>query len=169
MEQMEVRHYLTFEFTGINEKFVYTVTEEVKNSVQQELLHRNWEIDGQVIEFEENSGRKIAVNAGYVRRCQALFDAGIFSTKDEDEIEADMMIVIEGVSTPLYYNDIDPEDAALVTSVMAGADSGVCNFVSFTDEDGEANLIPADKVMLLESIHYEDELEEELPDEGEGK
>lgn len=45
MEQIEVRRYITFEFTGINEKFVYPVTEEVKNSVQQELLHRNREIE----------------------------------------------------------------------------------------------------------------------------
>lgn len=162
MEQMEVRHYLTFEFTGIDEKFVYTVTEDVKNSVQQELLQRTWKIDGPVIEFEERSGRKIAVNVGYVRRCQVLFDAGMFPPKDQEESEPDMMIVIEGVSKPLYYNDIDPDDAALVASVMAGVDSGVCSFVSFTDEDGEANLIPADKVMLLESIHYEAELGEQL-------
>jgi hypothetical protein len=73
MRQMEVRHYLAFEFTGIDEKFVYVVTEEVKDGVQQELLRRNWEIDGPVIEFEEISGRRIAVNAEYVRRCQALF------------------------------------------------------------------------------------------------
>ncbi len=73
-----------------------------------------------------------------------------------------MTIVIEGVSKPLYYDDIDPDDAALVASVMAGADLSVCSFVSFTDEDGEANLIPADKVMLLESIHYENEFEEKV-------
>jgi hypothetical protein len=164
---MEVRHYLTFEFRGINERFVYTVTEDVKNSVQQELLYRNWEIAGPVIEFEETSGRKIALNAKYVRRCQALFDAGIFPSEDEDKSEADMMIVMEGVSEPLYYNDIDPDDAALVASVLAGPDSGVCNFVSFTDEDGEANLIPTDKVMLLESIHNENEFEEEVPEKGE--
>lgn len=166
MEQMEVRHYLTFEFTGINEKFVYVVTEDVKNSVQDELLGRNWDIEGPVVDFEEISGRKIAVNARYVRRCQALFDAGRFP-KDQDESEPDMMIVIEGVSKPLNYEDIDPEDAALVASVMAAPDSSVCNFVSFTDEDGEANLIPADKVMLLESIHYEDELEEEVTEKTE--
>jgi hypothetical protein len=169
VEQIEVRHYLTFEFTGINEKFVYIVTEEVKNRVQQELLHRNWEIDGPVIEFEESSGRKIAVNAGYVRRCQALFDAGIFPAKGEDESEHDMMIVVEGMSKPLYYDDIDPADAALVASVIAGPDSSGCNFVSFTDEDGEANLIPADKVMLLESIRYEDEFEDEVPDKDKGE
>jgi hypothetical protein len=52
---------------------------------------------------------------------------------------------------------------------MAGADSSVCTFVSFTDEDGEAKLIPVDKVMLLASIHYDDELEEELLQQGEGE
>ena len=57
MQQMEVRHYLTFEFTGIDEKFVYVVTEEVMDRVQQELLDRNWEIDGPVIQFEDVSGR----------------------------------------------------------------------------------------------------------------
>jgi hypothetical protein len=161
MAQIEVRHYLAFEFTGLKEKFVYVVTEEVKNSVQQELLHRNWEIEGPVVEFEESSGRRIAVNAGYVRRCQALFDAGVFPENNQDGNEPDMMIIVEGMSKPLYYDDIDPDEAALVASVMAGPDSSVCSFVSFTDEDGEANLIPADKVMLLESIHYEDEFEEE--------
>lgn len=164
MEQMQVRHYLTFEFTGIDDKFVYVVTEEVKNSVQQELLNRSWEISGLIIEFEDTSGRKIAVNAGYICRCQALFDAGVFPAKDADESEPDMTIVIEGMSKPLHYNDIDPDDAALVASVMAGADSSVCSFVSFTDEDGEANLIPADKVMLLESIHYESAFEEDTPE-----
>ncbi len=108
MEQMQVRHYLTFEFTGIDDKFVYVVTEDVKNSVQQELLNRSWEISGLVIEFEDTSGRKIAVNAGYICRCQALFDAGVFSAKDADESEPDMTIVIEGMSKPLHYNDIDP-------------------------------------------------------------
>ena len=49
------------------------------------------------------------------------------------------------------------------------SDSSVCNFVSFTDEDGEANLIPADKVMLLESIRYEDEFEDEVPDKDKGE
>ncbi|MFN2514246.1 MAG: hypothetical protein ABR568_22890 [Pyrinomonadaceae bacterium] len=132
MEEMEVRHYLTFEFSGIPDKFVYTVSEDVKNGVQQELLHRNCEIDGPVIEFDESSGRKIAVNAEYIRRCQALFDAGIYPPKDEDESRPDMIIVIEGMSKPLYYNDIGPEDAALVASVMAGVDSSACNFVSFT-------------------------------------
>jgi hypothetical protein len=163
---MEVRHYLAFEFTGINDKFVYAVTEDVKNSVQQELLHRNWDIDGLVIEFEESSGRKIVINAGYICRCQALFDAGMFPAKDEDESERDMKIIIEGMSKPLYYNDIDPDDAALVASVMAEADLSVCNFVSFTDEDGEANLIPADRVMLLESINYENEFEEDVPEKS---
>src|SRR6266545_4970780 len=51
---------------------------------------------------------------------------------------------------------------AVARPVMAGADLSVCSFVSFTDEDGEANLIPADKVMLLESIHYENEFEEKV-------
>ena len=57
MEQMQVRHYLTFEFTGIDDKFVYVVTEEVKNSVQQELLNRSWEISGLVM----NSKTPLAV------------------------------------------------------------------------------------------------------------
>jgi hypothetical protein len=165
----KLRHYLTFEFAGTDEKFVYVVTEDVKNSVQEELLGRNWEIYGPVIEFEESSGRKIAVNAGYVRRCQALFEAGMFSPTDGDQSEPDMIIVIEGVSKPLYYHDIDPDDAALVASVMAAPDSGAYNFVSFTDEDGEANLIPADKIMLLESIHYENEFEDEVPEEDKGE
>ena len=165
MQQMEVRHYLTFEFTGIDEKFVYVVTEEVMDRVQQELLDRNWEIDGPVIQFEDVSGRQIAVNAEYVRRCQALFDAGVYPVKDEDVNEPDMVIVMEGMGKPLYYHDIDPDDAALVASVMDGVDSSTSTFVSFTDEDGEANLIPADKVMLLESIHYQGESEEELPEE----
>ena len=78
-----------------------------------------------------------------------------------------MMILIDGMSKPLYYNDIDPDEASLVASVMAGVDDGPCNFVSFLDEDGEDNLIPVDKVMLLESIHYEDDLEDEISDEVE--
>jgi hypothetical protein len=159
MKEMEVKHFLTFELAGIDEKFIYTVTEDVKKWVQQELLGRNWNIEGPVIEFEEHSGRKIAVNARYVRRCQALFDAGIFPAKAEDDNEPDLMIVIEGMSRPLYYNDIDSDDAALVASVVAGANLDAYSFVSFTDEDGEPNVIPADKVMLLESIHYEDESE----------
>lgn len=166
MEQMEVRHYLTFEFPGLDDKFVYIVSEDTKNGVQQELLNRNWEIEGPVIEFEEISGRKIAVNALYVCRCQALFDAGIFPAKGEDESRADMMIAIEGMSKPLYYNDSDADDAALIASVMAGTDSSACSFVSFTDEDGEANLIPADRVMLLESVHYDDEYDEEVGENG---
>jgi hypothetical protein len=161
VKQMEVKHSLTFEFVGIDEKFVYTVTEDVKKWVQQELLGRDWNVDGPVIEFEEHSGRKVAVNARYVRRCQALFDTGILPAKAEDDNEPDMMIVIEGMSKPLCYNDIDPDDAALVASVVAGADSDAYSFVSFTDEDGEPNIIPADKVMLLESIHYENESEED--------
>jgi hypothetical protein len=165
---MEVRHYLTFEFTGIADKFVDTVSEDVKNDVRHEFLHRNWEISGPVVEFEESSGRKIVVNAEYVRRCQALFDAGIYQAKDETEHKPDMLILIEGMSKPLYYNDIDPDDAALVASVMAGVDCDACTFVSFTDEDGEDNLIPVDRVMLLESIHYEDHLEDEMLEEDEG-
>ena len=157
---------MKFEFTGFADKFVYTVSEDVKNGIRHELLNRNWEIDGPVIEFEESSGRKIAVNARYIRRCQALFDAGIYPAKDS-EGEPEMMILIDGMSKPLYYNDIDPDEAALVASVMAGVDDGPCNFVSFLDEDGEDNLIPVDKVMLLESIHYEDDLEDEISDEVE--
>ena len=164
MKQMEVRHYLTFEFAGIGDKFVYTVSEGVKKAVQHELLHRNWEIAGSVIEFEESGGRKIAVNAEYVRRCQALFDAGVYPPESEEEIKPDMMIVLEGMTEPLYYNDIDPDDAALVASVMAGVDSDTCNFVSFIDEDGEDNMIPVDRVMLLDSIHYEDEFDEHQDD-----
>ena len=162
MEQMEVRHYLTFEFPGLDDKFVYIVSEDTKNSVQQELLNRSWDLEGPVIEFEEISGRKIAVNALYICRCQALFDAGIFPANDEDESRADMMIAIEGMSKPLYYNDIDAADAALIASIMAGLDSSDCSFVSFTDEDGEANLIPGDRVMLLERVHYDDEYDEEM-------
>jgi hypothetical protein len=161
---MEVRHYLTFEFTGNSKKFVYTVSEDIKTSVQDELLSRNWAIDGSVIEFQDSSGRMIAVNARFLRRCQALYDAGIFPPKGEDETEPDMMIVMEGMNEPLCYNDIDPEDAALVASVMAGVDSEESSFVSFTDEDGEPNLVAADKIMLLESLHYDVELEEEVPE-----
>lgn len=58
MEQMEVRHYLTFEFTGITDKFVYVVSEEIKNGAQHEFLRRDWQIEGLVIEFEESGGRK---------------------------------------------------------------------------------------------------------------
>jgi hypothetical protein len=166
MEQMEVRHYLTFEFPGLDDKFVYIVSEDTKNGVQQELLNRSWELEGPVIEFEEISGRKIAVNALYVCRCQALFDAGIFPAKGDDESRADMIIAIEGMSKPLYYNDIDAADAALIASVMAESDESACSFVSFTDEDGEANFIPADRVMLLESVHYDDEYDEEVGENG---
>jgi hypothetical protein len=76
---------------------------------------------------------------------------------------------MEGVGKPLYYNDIDPADAALVASVMVGVDSSAPTFVSFTDEDGEANLIPVDKVMLLESLRYEDDFEEEMPEQVEAE
>jgi hypothetical protein len=162
MEDMEIRHYLTFEFAGLKEKFVYVVSEGVKKAVRHEFLQRDWEIEGPVIEFEDSSGRKIAVNARYVRRCQALFDAGIYPTKDETETKPDMMFLIEGMSEPLNYNDIETDDAALVASVMAGAEDRTYNFISFLDEDGEDNVIPADKIMLLESIHYEDGLDEEL-------
>jgi hypothetical protein len=62
MEQMEIRHYLTFEFPGMQGKFVYIVSEDVKNSVRHEFLQRDREIEGPVIEFEDTSGRKIAVN-----------------------------------------------------------------------------------------------------------
>lgn len=77
-----------------------------------------------------------------------------------------MMIVIEGMSKPLYYNEIDAADAALIASVMAEGDESPCSFVSFTDEDGEGNLIPADRVMLLESLHYDDEHDEEVAENG---
>lgn len=70
MEQMEVRHCLTFEFSGLDDKFVYVVSEDTKNSVQQELLNRSWELQGSVIEFREISGRKIAINALYLCRCR---------------------------------------------------------------------------------------------------
>jgi len=79
------------------------------------------------------------------------------------------MIVVEGMSKPLSYNDIEPDEAALVASVMAGVESDVCNFVSFTDEDGEDNLIPADKIMLLESIHYDDDFAEEADEDKDDK
>ena len=166
MERMEVRHYLTFEFPGLDDKFVYIVSEDTKNGVQQELLNKSWDLDGPVIQFEEISGRKIAINALYVCRCQALFDTGIFPAKGEDESRADMMIVIEGMSKPLYYNDIDAADAALIASVMAESDESTCRFVSFTDEDGEANFIPADRVMLLERVPYDDEYDEEVGENG---
>jgi len=170
MEKMEIRYYLTFEFTGVADKFVYTVAEGVKNGIREELLGRNWEVHGTVIEFEDVSGRKIAVNARYIRRCQGLFDAGIYPARDErDNSQPDMMIVVEGMSKPLSYNDIEPDEAALVASVMAGVESDVCNFVSFTDEDGEDNLIPADKIMLLESIHYDDDFAEEADEDKDDK
>ncbi len=129
-------------------------------------MNRSWELDGPIIEFEEISGRKIAVNALFVCRCQALFDAGIFPAKGEDESRADMMIAIEGMTKPLYYNDIDADDAGLIASAIAGVDSSACSFVSFTDEDGEANPIPVDRVMLLESVHYDDEYDEEVEENG---
>jgi hypothetical protein len=140
------------------------VSADIKTSVQDELLRRNWAIEGPVVEFEDSSGRRIAVNVRFLRRCQALYDAGVFppSAEGEDETEPDMMILMEGMKEPLNYNDIDPEDAALVASVMAGIDSEECTFVSFTDEDGEPNVIAADKIMLLESLHYDDDLEEEV-------
>jgi hypothetical protein len=168
MEHMEIRHYLTFEFAGMNEKFVYVVSEEVKNGVRHEFLQRNWEIEGPVIEFEDTAGRKIAVNARYVRRCQALYEAGIYSTKDEQE-KPDMTFVIEGMSEPLNYNDIEPDDAALIASNMAAPEDQICNFISFLDEDGEDNLIPVDRVMLLDTIHYDDEFDEELAEATENK
>ena len=167
MEQMQIRHYLAFEFAGIQRKFVYIVSEDVKNSVRHEFLQRDWRIEGPVIEFGDTSGRKIAVNARYVRRCQALFDGGIYPTKAEPESKPDMTFVMEGMSEPLNYNDIEPDDAALIASVMAGTEDSICNFISFLDEDGEDNVIPADKIMLLESIHYDDELDEELPENNE--
>jgi hypothetical protein len=169
MEQMQVRHYLTFEFAGMRGKFLYMVSEDVKNSVRHDFLQRDWEIEGPVIEFEDTSGRKIAVNARYVRRCQALFEAGIYPTKDKPESKPDMTFVIEGMSEPLNYDDIEPADAELIASVMAGTEDRICNFISFLDEDGEDNVIPADKIMLLESIHYDDELDEELPEESESE
>ena len=51
---------------------------------------------------------------------------------------------------------------------MARPDPNICDFVSFTDEDGEDNLLPANKVMLLESIHYEDEFNNETPEKSGG-
>lgn len=164
MEQMEVRHYLTFEFAGRDEKFVYVVTEEMKEGVTKELLHKDRVVDGSVIEFEDVSGRKIVVNVEYVRRCQALYDAGRYPSAEEDEDKPDMIIVMEGMRKPLTYLDIDPEDAALVASLVAAAGLDYVGFVSFTDEDGEENLIPADKVMLLDTLHYEDEFNEESPE-----
>jgi hypothetical protein len=62
-----------------------------------------------------------------------------------------MTFVIEGLSEPLNYDDIEADDAALIASVMAGTEDRICNFISFLDEDGEDNVIPADKIMLLET------------------
>lgn len=163
MDQIEAKHYLTFEFKEVDQKFVYTVTEDVKNSVHEELLGRDWETNSPVIEFKECSGRKISVNARYVRRCQALFDTGLFPAKDQAKTDPGMMIIIDGMTEPLYYNDIESDEALHVASVMVGVDSDSCEFVSFTDEDGEVNLIRADKVMLLERSHYKNEFEEDLP------
>ena len=51
--------------------------------------------------------------------CQALFDAGIYPIKDERESKPDMTFVLEGRSEPLNDADIEPDDAALIASVMA--------------------------------------------------
>jgi len=87
MEKMEIRYYLTFEFTGVADKFVYTVAEGVKNGIREELLGRNWEVHGTVIEFEDVSGRKIAVNARYIRRCQGC-STRAYIRRDTKEIIA---------------------------------------------------------------------------------
>ena len=167
--KMEMRYYLAFEFKGLGEKFVYVVTKETQDDVTDELLNRGWNITGPVVEFEEVSGRKISVNSKYVTRCQALFDAGAYGAAGSEDGKPDMIIAIDGMKEPLEYHDIDPEDAGLVASVMAFPGSGETEFVAFTDQDGEMNLIPADKVMFLESIHYEDEVVEEVPETAEAR
>jgi len=80
-----------------------------------------------------------------------------------------MVLVVEGMSKPLHYDDIEPDAAALLASFMVGTELSENGFVSFLDEDGEDNLIPADKIMLLESVHYEDELDDEAPEKVKAK
>jgi hypothetical protein len=164
---MQVRHYLTFEFASRDEKFVYVVTEETKEGFTKELLHKDRDIDGPVIEFEDITGRKVSVNGDYLRRCQALYDAGVYTQGEEEEGKPDMVIVMEGMREPLTYYDIEPDDAALVASFVAGVGLGATGFVAFTDEDGEDNLIYAEKVMLLDTLHYQDEFDEESPEGAE--
>lgn len=167
MQQMEVRHYLTFEFAGRDEKFVYVVTEETKEGVAKEILHRDRDVDGAVVEFEDVEGRKIAVTLEYICRCQALYDAGMYTEEDEEEGKPDMLIVMDGMKEPLTYYDIEPNGAALVASLVAGIGLGVSGFASFVDQDGEDNLFAVEKVMLLDTLHYEDEFDDELPEETE--
>jgi hypothetical protein len=161
MQEMEVRHYLTFEFTGRDEKFVYVVTEETKEGVTQDLLYQDEEIEGSVIEFEDINGRKISINRTFLRRCQAVYDAGGDPDKGEGDYKPDMIIIMEGMREPLEYLDIEPEDAALIASLVADIGLDEIGFASFVDEDGEDNLIAIDSVMLLDTLHYEDEFDEE--------
>lgn len=160
---MEIRHYLAFQLKNCEQRFVYVVTEETKKDVTEVLRAGVWgDFGSPVIKFEDAEGRIVAVNAEYIRLCQAMYDAGVYAEKSEEDIKPDLIVAVDGLSKPLVYNDIDPDDAGLAGAIFADCDLQPDSFFLIIDEDGEENLIPAGSIMLMESLHYEDEIAAEI-------
>jgi hypothetical protein len=63
------------------------------------------------------------------------------NSSEEVSDEIALSLLIDGMPEPLEYVDTDGNEIALIATTLEGIEPGEERFISFTDDDGEENLI----------------------------
>jgi hypothetical protein len=156
-------YYLKFFLRGVREPLIYEVTKEEWEGVSHWFRHRDPLVLGSLLTFETATGRVVNVIPKYVALCQELWDVGIpiQKGKDPEESPYDLIMYVDGISEPLLNMEIDPDDVNMMTSILEAGGDEADEFVTFIDQDGERNWLMAGSIMLMDSIEYREEIEEE--------
>jgi hypothetical protein len=81
--------------------------------------------------------------------------------------EADVValsLILDGLPEPLDYAGVDASEIAGIATALEGTQPGEEKFISFRDEDREENLINARTIIVMGSIPYAEDSEEDETD-----
>lgn len=162
MEELNpTNYYLKFVLKDKADSLVYHVTKEEQERVSHSIINNNTHrIFGSIIEFETLSGTIVNVNLKYVALCQSLWNAGRLEPEEESPYE--LVLIIDGISEPLNYDDAHVEELDLIASILQGVEPDEDAFVGFTNDDGERDFVNINNIMLMESVEYRTIYEEEM-------
>jgi hypothetical protein len=152
-------HYLKFTLEGMSDPIVYRVSKETSERVTRcfDTMDKFSLETG--IEFETLKGRIINVCARYVVMCNVLWDYGRLNP-EEEEVH-DLILYVSDITEPMRFEKSDPSEMQGIALALQGGAFEQEPFVGFTDQDDEALFLRGDKIMLMNSIDFYPDVEEE--------
>jgi hypothetical protein len=160
--QIATSYHIKFFFKGFPRPVIYGVSKETSDDVSSAIRDYPNQTDGPFLGFSTTTNRAVIINSDSLVLCQVLVDYGT----DEPPTDADktdeiaLSLLIDGISEPQEYVDTDENEIALIATTLEGIEPGEERFISFTDDDGEENLIKARTIIIMESIPYSVDSEE---------